>query len=408
MEIEKKINEANGLFKQGRLKKASSIYQNILSQDSSNVFALHGLSHVYIEQENFSKAIEEIQKILFQRPNDIEALNNMAECFRRIGEFEKALKVFLNIKKIQPENSMANKNLALVQLIMGDYKNGFLNYQSRLEFRKSKLKIPKTYEWLGDKDLKQKTIFISSEQGIGDYFQFCRYLPMVHELGAKIILDAPLRLKPMLNSLKINFKYVGESEKFVFQYHCPLISLPLSFQTTINNIPNKTPYLFTPKEKKNYWEKKLGKKRKKRIGIMHTTHLNDKNRSLKLNQLDKLLKLPFDFHSLQISFTDEDKKYLLKSNIALYESEIEDFEDAAGLIDQMDLIITVDQTVAHLCGALGAKTWVMLPFIPDFRWLLRRTDSPWYPSVKLYRQSSQGNWMSVIEKIKKDLLTEFS
>ena len=186
------------------------------------------------------------------------------------------------------------------------------------------------------------------------------------------------------------------------------MSLPLAFKTSIDNIPNKTPYLFTPETEKNYWKKKLGSKSVKRIGLHWTGNEEneyEKFRRIELEKLRKLLDLPFEFHSLEIDYNESDLSVMKKyKNLICHKDEILGFDKTAGLVESMDLIISIDSGVLHLCGALNKPTWLLLPFRPDFRWLLNRKDSPWYPSMKLYRQTKKNDWDNVIKKVEKDLI----
>ena len=270
------------------------------------------------------------------------------------------------------------------------------------------MKVKKKNEWNGKQSLKNKTIFISNEQGFGDYIQFCRYLPFVKKLGAQLILNPPKELSPLINSMKLDYINTDQKKdnKIKFDYYCSIGSLPLAFKSSINNIPNKTPYISVDQKKIIFWGKKINKD-KKNIGIKWTgnkSHWNDKNRSTELNKIKSLFEISCEFHSLEIEYSKDD--LVMKNNIKnlhCYKDELIDFEDTAALIENMDLIITVDTSVAHLCGALNKNAWIMLPDLPDFRWLLNRNDSPWYPSLKLYRQEKQGNWNNVIKNIIKDL-----
>jgi hypothetical protein len=230
---------------------------------------------------------------------------------------------------------------------------------------------------------------------------------MLKNLGAKIILDTPKALDNIIRTMDVPYIHKNHLEKLEYDYNCLLMSLPLAFNTSIDTIPDKIPYLFTPIDKRDYWVKKLGPKSTKRIGLMWSGNLlnyNDHNRSIYLEKLTKLFDLPFEFHSLQIDYNKFDLR-LLKNfkNLTCHKDEIIGFDNAAGLIDSMDLIISVDTSIAHLSGALNKPVWLLLPFTPDFRWLLNRDDSPWYPSMKLYRQTKKNNWDTVIKKVIENL-----
>jgi ADP-heptose:LPS heptosyltransferase len=192
-----------------------------------------------------------------------------------------------------------------------------------------------------------------------------------------------------------------------FDYHCPLLSLPLAFKTTLSSIPSTTPYVHADPTKLAYWTNKLGEPRRPRIGLVwsgRAAHKNDRNRSIGLAALVRHLPAGFEYVSLQKDVRDSDKP-VLESNphIRHLGTDLDDFTDTAALCELMDVVISVDTSVAHLSGALGKPTWVLLPYSPDWRWLLERDDSPWYPSVKLFRQPRVGDWGSVLDKVNTDM-----
>ena len=191
-----------------------------------------------------------------------------------------------------------------------------------------------------------------------------------------------------------------------FDYHCPLLSLPLAFKTTLNTIPAPSPYLHSEASKVDFWARRLGVKTKPRVGLVwsgSTIHKNDRDRSLALQSLLPYLPDTIEYVSLQKEVRDADQPALQSSAIRHFGVALEDFSDSAALCDLMDLVISVDTAVAHLAGALGKKTWVLLPYAPDWRWLLNREDSPWYPSLKLYRQDRNGDWTGVLGRVNADL-----
>ena len=299
---------------------------------------------------------------------------------------------------------------------MGEYKEGWQLYESRKDNENSKNRYPKFQAslWLGNVSIKDKTLLVHSEQGLGDSIQFCRYLPILKSFKPKkIIFHVEKLLLSLLSSMDNEITFLEKNRALPsFDYYCPLMSLPLALKSTLETIPANIPYLKVDNVKNKHWQEKLGKQTKPRIGLVwsgSTKHKNDHNRSLKLQQLSSLLKLPFEFHSLQKDIRDGDKKTLKEyKNIDQHHKDLDDFSDTAALVNQMDLIISVDTSVAHLAGALGKKVWILLPFKVDFRWLLDRDDSPWYPTSKLFRQSQIGDWNSVIQQLISELNTLIS
>ena len=359
------------------------------------------------------EALASYAQALKLQPAHAEAhFNNQGNSLQALNRHDEALASYAQALKLQPDYADAYWNLSLLQLLQGNYKEGWQNYEWRKKIAKKTKNgyssLPQQQAWLGMQDLKDKNILISKEQGLGDYIQFCRYLPMIQELGGKIILDTPKSLRPLIDTLGIDKTYTDELEKVQFQYHCAIMSLPLAFKTKLGTIPNQGTYLFTPDDKKKYWQEKLGKKTTPRIGLVwsgNESHVNDLNRSLSLEQLKPWLDLPYEFHSLQIDYRKHDIKLLPTfPNLYCHEKDIEDFTDTAGLIESMDLIISVDTSVAHLAGAIGKKILILLPYASDFRWLVGRPDSPWYPTARLFRQPAIDNWESVVKEIKQLLL----
>ena len=262
--------------------------------------------------------------------------------------------------------------------------------------------------WLGEESLKDKTILLYGEQGLGDTIQFCRYIALVAELGAKVILEVQRPLVKLLKNLEGVSQIVAEGGTLpAFNYQCPLLSLPLAFKTELHNIPSVSEHITSDSENVKKWQTKFGEKFKPRVGLVWSgsaEHKNDHNRSLTLSHLLSYLPSNMEYVCLQKELRGIDKVVLEKnSHIQFYGDALEDFTDTAALCDLIDVVISVDTSVAHLAGTLGKKTWVLLPYSPDWRWLLDRDDSPWYPSAKLYRQKKIGDWNGVLEKLKRDL-----
>jgi hypothetical protein len=262
--------------------------------------------------------------------------------------------------------------------------------------------------WLDDASLQGKTVLIHSEQGIGDSIQFSRYLPLFKALGVKKLwVEVQKPLLPLLATLDCDCSWLGRGEALPdFDYHCPLLSLPLAFKTTLETIPLSIPYLSVLPEKRQNWHARLGAKTKPRIGIAWSgaiKHKNDHNRSLPLAKLLPLTQLDVELHSLQKEVRDNDLPVFQQTAIINHADALRDFADTAALIDAMDLVICVDTSVAHLAGALGKPVWLLLAWIPDFRWLTQREDSPWYPTARLFRQKPLGAWEEVIERIAADV-----
>jgi hypothetical protein len=269
--------------------------------------------------------------------------------------------------------------------------------------------------WLGDGPIEGKTILVFADEGLGDAIQFARYIPMLAARGARVILFVDPPLVSLLSGLSGVFRLLKSSEPLPdFDLHCPLGSLPLAFRTRLESIPSED-YLPQPAEALTQaWESRLhrlGPRGKLRVGLAwsgNPSHWDDANRSLPLQKLSPLLDLDVAFISLQKDPRPHDKAQLEKTDIVDLTAEITDFADTAALMSCLDLVITVDTSVAHLASALGRPTWILLPQRPDWRWLLGRDDSPWYSSVRLFRQDERRDYAPVIERVREALQVQLS
>jgi hypothetical protein len=258
--------------------------------------------------------------------------------------------------------------------------------------------------WLGQNEIAGKTVLLHAEQGFGDTIQFCRYVPLVTARSARVILEVQEPLRELMASLAGTTQVVPlDSVLPDFDVQCPLLSLPLAFKTRLATIPSAVPYLGAPSQAVMDWDTSLGPKRRPRIGLAWSgrpTHKNDHNRSIPLGALLPLLDIDATFVSLQKDVRPADAKVLNeRSDLLHFGDEIRDFADTAAIISNLDLVIAIDTSVVHLAGALAKPVWVLLPFMPDWRWLLDRDDSPWYPTARLFRQDATQAWDNVIARV---------
>ena len=364
--------------------------------------------------KRFDEAIAHYDKALSLKPDYHEAWTNKGVTLHELKRYDEAIAHYDTALSLKPEYHDASWNKSLCLLLQGDFENGLQLYESRWTSEKVSEIVGKRFfdgpAWLGAESLQDKTILLYGEQGLGDFIQFCRYVKLVADLGANVILEVPEALTGLMKGLDGISQLVikGEALPF-FDYQCPLLSLPLVFKTNLDTIPNPSRYI----NLNNYpnkimeWKAGLGSKLKPRVGLVwsgNPHHKNDHNRSILLRDILPFLPNQFEYVSLQKEVREVDK-LTLDSNphILNFAGHLNDFLDTAALIDNLDLVISVDTSVAHLSAALGKETWVLLSHVPDWRWLLDREDSPWYPSMKLYRQTSIGNWNSVLDRVKSDL-----
>jgi hypothetical protein len=262
--------------------------------------------------------------------------------------------------------------------------------------------------WLGDQPIQGKTILIHSDEGLGDAIQFARYVPMVAALGAQVILAVEPSIQPLLGGITGVTTCVGRSSALPHDLHCPLGSLPLAFKTRLDTIPFAEGFLPAPSALRvRAWEDRLGPRDRFRVGLVwsgNPDHKNDHNRSMALRTLAPLLDCDVQFVSLQKGVREQDRTFLgERPDIVDLTEHLTGFTETAALVSCLDLVISVDTSVVHLAGALGAPVWTLVPFSPDWRWLLNRDDSPWYRSMRLFRQPARGDWASVVDSVRLEL-----
>jgi len=361
------------------------------------------------ELNRFEEAKDSYDNAIRLRPDFADAYCNRAVVLEELNRFQEAVENYDIAIRIKPDFATAKFNKSINLLLNGNLKEGFGLYESRWEKRDpvTKRKFDQPL-WLGKENIEGKTILIHSEQGLGDSIQFSRYLELMHKYEAKVLFEVPKPLYGLFKNSKAPYELLQKNDPLpYFDYHCPLLSLPLIFKTELSNIPGITPYFFSNPEKNNYWAFQLGKKTKPRIGIVWSGDVKNKKdqfRSMKLDELVSRLPVNFEYISLQKEVGEHDVANLKKYNIKHFGDQLHDFTDTASLIECMDLVISVDTSVAHLSASLGKETWILISFIPDFRWFLGRDDSPWYRSVSLYRQKNDRQWAPVLERMSTNLL----
>ncbi len=325
---------------------------------------------------------------------------------RRFKEALRYCNVALTVDENIPE---VHYNKSHIYLLQENFEKGWAEYEWRLkrpDYPQRNFKKP----FLQSENIDGKIILVIGEQGLGDSIQFVRYLPMLKKKGAVVIFECNKQLTFLFKNLKGIDKLVEKNEnkepEFKYDYHIPLLSLPFYFGTTIDNIPKETKYIYVTPSLADSWEKELLGKNNFRVGIVWAgspTHTNDKNRSCSLEMFLPFLSVPgVDFYSLQKGSASNQANSFKKQVIDIA-NKIQTLEDTAAIISNLDLVITIDSSIAHLAGSLGKSVWVLIPFLPDWRWMLDRTDSPWYPTMKLFRQQKPGQWNDVVRKIKNNL-----
>ncbi|MHB9011541.1 MAG: tetratricopeptide repeat protein [Ignavibacteriaceae bacterium] len=426
--------------------KAEKIFNDLLNSHENEPEVFFNLGFCFEEQEKYGKALDCYKKYLDivsgSAPEATPALIRSAYILSKLGQVEKArelydkylqdddlkelafielgnsklrsgyaadaLSFFDNALKIRPEAVELHYAKAHCQLLLGDFKNGWEEYEWRIkkpEFSSRSLKKPR----LINQDIKGKKILVYTEQGLGDTIQFVRYLPMLREKGAYVIFECSDYLLMLLKDFpgydqRINITGVSEDE-LDYDFQIPILSLPYYFKTDIVSIPCKIPYIQVDKSKKEKWGKIIRRSEKLKIGIVWSgspKHGGDRQRSCPLEKFQPVIERDdVEVYSMQLDAglnqLEEQKKII---DLKEYNT---DLTEAAAAIANLDLIISVDTSIVHLAGALGKQVWVLLPMFPDWRWLLGRDDTPWYPTMKLYRQTRPYDYDGVFERINNDL-----
>jgi tetratricopeptide (TPR) repeat protein len=372
--------------------------------------ALNNRGVVLRALNRLEEALESYNHALKVAPDFADATYNRGMVLSELARTEEAVVAYEQALKIKPNYVEAHWNLSLCHLQLGNFKQGWEGYEWRWhekQLKESKRDFLQPL-WLGKESLRGKTILLHGEAGLGDTIQFCRYAKHVAALGGTVLLQVQPPLLPLLVNLEgVRLILPKGATLPAFDYHCPLLSLPLAFQTALDDIPADIPYVYSDATRRAAWQNKLGRKTKPRVGLAwsgNPNHHNDGNRSLALMKILPLLQEEFDWISLQQEIRSIDVDLMaLRRDIRHYGAQLQNFSDTAALVSLMDLVVSVDTSVAHLAGAMGKDVWILLPFNPDWRWLLGRDDNPWYPTVRLFRQPKIGDWESVIVMVGNEL-----
>ena len=399
-------NRGATLYELKRFAEALATYDRALAVRPDFAETLSNRGATLYELKRFAEALASYDRAIAVQPAYAEAHFNRGNTLQELKRFDEALASYGRALAIRPDYADAHANQALCRLLIGDFDRGWEGYEWRWQTEPLQGAKPSFAQplWLGRENISGKTILLHAEQGYGDAIQFCRYVPMVAARGARVILQVPERLSGLMSTLSGAPQVLAAGKTQAgFDVHTPLLSLPLAFGRKFETIPSATPYLCASSKAASDWAKRLGPKRRPRIGLAwfgSPTHKNDHNRSINLGSLLPLFEIDATLVSLQKD-TRGEGEIALKGRMGLLDfcDELEDFSDTAALISNLDLVISVDTSVAHLAGALGKPVWVLLPFVPDWRWLLDRDDSPRYPTARLFRQDDRCEWDSVIARV---------
>lgn len=353
------------------------------------------------------EALQSYRKALELKPDFVDAMVNCSTLLKEMLRLEESMAMNQKALALDPVSSGAHLNLAICQLLQGDFPTGFGHFEWRwkTEQLRDNARAFTQPLWLGQDLPPGSTVLLHAEQGLGDTLQFCRYARLVADQGLRVVLEVQPPLVGLLQSVEgVGVVVARGAELPPFDVHCPLMSLPLALKTTLESIPAQERYLHADADKLPTWQQRLGPRSRERVGLVWSgrpEHKNDHNRSMALADFAGALDPRFEYHCLQKEIRAADQVFLdSPRGIAVWRDALDSFADTAALVECMDLVVSVDTSVAHLAAALGKPVWLLLPYSPDWRWLLGRDDTPWYPTMRLFRQTATRDWSGVLSRVR--------
>jgi len=394
----------------GELSEAAACFEQALSLNPHYAEAHNNLGIVLAKQDRVEKALGAYRQSITLKPDNPEAYYNLGNLCRDLGQWEEAQANYEEAIRLKPEHADAHTNLAMIWLLRGDFERGWPGYEWRWRTPGFACRDFVPPPWDGS-PLAGATILLHAEQGLGDTLQFIRYVPLVKERGGFVIVECPPTLLRLLASCSGIDELVPYGTPLPpFPTHAPLMSLPRLLGTTLNTVPHAIPYLSVRPELREYWRKELSAIQALKVGVFwqgDPRHRKDRQRSIPLDGFAPLA----DLAGVQLCSLQEGPgtEQLTTAAFPILDlaSRCKDFADTAAALVNLDLVITVDSAVAHCAGALGIPVWVLLPYAPDWRWLLHREDSPWYTTMRLFRQKQPGDWGEVFGRVQ-HALTEWT
>ena len=401
-------NLGMALTELNRWDEAVAAYERAAALDPDDASIRVNLAFARDDPAGVAHAEAECRRLIAARSNLPEAHNALGLILQKQNRLAESIDSYRRASALKPDFLPAAINESLVLLLMGRYEEAWPKYEWRRRLpmlRRNQRAMP---PWQGE-DIAGKSILLHSEQGFGDTIQFLRYVPLVAERARHVVLEIPRPLVRMAASLPIENVTIVPNNRPPpsADVHAPMLGLPRIFQTRVDNIPGGVPYLTPRRPLVERWAQRLAADTRFKVGLAwagNPEHRGNRSRSLTLGRLAPLLAVrDVGWYGLQVGPPAEEIKRLPKDTVADLSPQLADFAETAGAILNLDLVIAVDTAVAHLAGALARPVWIMIAFSPDWRWLLNRDDSPWYPSVRLYRQPAPGDWDSVIARVAADV-----
>lgn len=404
-------NRGNALRELGRPEEALASYDRALALRPGYVEAHNNRGNALRLLKRLDEALASFDTALALRP-DADIHTNRGNALKDLGRLDEAVASYDRAIALEPGHADSHWNKAFALLLQGDFERGLPLYEWRWESGETR-KFKRGFAqplWLGIEPLAGKTILLQAEQGLGDSIQFCRYAPLVHGRGARVLLAVPRPLLRLLGELEGVSELVDKGERLpAFDCYCPLLSLPLAFGTRLDTIPTPDAYLKPEADKVEAWRERLGPQIKPRIGVVWSSTSkfeNDANRSMEFRRfIEAIPPGTFDVVCLQKEIKASDiGDFQRHGEVRFFGGLLTDFAETAALASCMDVVVSTCTSVPHLTAALGIPTWLVLARIPDWRWMLGRDNSPWYRAAKLYRQGEDRAWEPVLQRVAGDLL----
>jgi tetratricopeptide (TPR) repeat protein len=409
-------NLGNALYELGQFEAAIAAYSAALQYAPGYALAYNNRGSALLSLERLDQAESGFMAAVCLAPGLSLAYNNLGAVRQERGQISAAILAFEIAHRINPEFAEAIYNESLCRLLTGDLEAGWRQYEWRRfgGIRGMKSRVFAQPEWQGE-EINGRTILLYSEQALGDIIQFCRYATVVSSLGARVILEVPRPLLRLLRNLQGVALCIAEGDPIPdFDVHCPVMSLPHKLETQLRSIPGQEPYLFADPLLAQVWRERIRSNGKPRIGLVWSGGFRpdqpaswavNRRRNMSLALFEPLGRVNADFFSLQKGdlaeqeLADLERQNWAGPKMVNFMDQVTDFSDTAAIIENLDLVISVDTSTAHLAAAMGKPVWILNRFDTCWRWLLNRDDSPWYPTVRLFRQQSRGDWSGVIDRV---------
>ena len=420
-------NYAEALFNQGvafqmlaQYKQAVKSYSSAIDHQPYYSEAFHNRGYAYYQLNELDKALNDYNKAITIKPNYHEAFYNQGIALEDSGKIKDAIKSYKKAIEINEQDLESCWNLSLLLLITGDLKNGWINYEcGKYTKNKDRRSVEVPYTTWNGQNLLNKEILITAEQGIGDEIMFCSCLPdIIKQKPKRVIFECDSRITKLINDSfksiqtvyrKNRTKKEWEEAIGSVDYHLSSGSMPMFFRNSLEQFPKYNSYLKSDKKLTNKWKDRFKQLNNKlNIGISWRGGLNDKNRSIELHQWHQIFQYDANFINLQYGDCQDEINQLKEQyGVEIYHwsdtDPLSNLDNFAAQISALDLVISIDNSTVHFSGALGVDTWVLLPLNANYRWMQELNQSPWYPSMQLFRQTKPNSWCNVFNRLSKTL-----